>query len=66
MYTLCRLLGHRWVYKNLENAVDKEGNPYPFKAVHKCTRCNTYEYKYDSWIDQNKLPLQHKKLLLQN
>jgi hypothetical protein len=45
----CRLLGHKWIYKDFANSMNNIGKKYICKAKRKCMRCEKSEYKYDKW-----------------
>lgn len=46
---LCKLTGHKWMYKDYTNWMKENGDSYDFKASRNCTRCNQYEYLFKEW-----------------
>ena len=55
------LFGHKWLYKDYTYAIKSNGKPYNFKAVRKCARCETREYKYDEWKDEMYIDLKDRE-----
>lgn len=55
MNIFCKLLGHKWRYKNYANIVKNDGDRYLFSASRKCKRCNVCQYKYDEWVEKQYL-----------
>ena len=47
---LCKLFGHRWLYKDYSNYIQADGNKYAFKASRSCMRCKQHAYYYSEWI----------------
>lgn len=46
---MCKLFGHRWLYKDYSNYIQADGSKYAFKASRTCTRCNLHAYYYTGW-----------------
>ncbi len=42
---LCRLIGHRWRYKNYHYSIQANGRRYPFIATRVCGRCGMKQIK---------------------
>lgn len=53
---LCKLLGHRWKYKDYGYTVKSDGTKFKFSASRLCTRCDKKEYKFETWIDEKSVP----------
>ena len=49
----CKLLGHKWVYKDFSNAVNEKGSKIGYTKVRKCLRCEKHEYKYAQWLGED-------------
>jgi hypothetical protein len=52
--SFCKLLGHRWTYKDYSNWIKENGEDYDFKASRNCSRCNQNEYLYKEWKAESK------------
>ena len=57
----CRLFGHKWMYKPLANSINSEGIRHGYTTVRKCKRCMHYQYKYEQWVDEKKIPASDKE-----
>lgn len=47
--TVCKHLGHNWMYKDYTNWIKENGEKYYFKASRNCKRCNQHEYLHATW-----------------
>jgi hypothetical protein len=59
----CKLLGHKWQYKDYMYAIRATGEKYNYKAVRKCTRCGRKEFKYSTWVDEKFVAPEERNLL---
>ncbi len=51
---ICKLLDHRWSYKNYEMTLKEDGSKYDYKYSRRCHRCNKRQvFKTDEvgWED---------------
>ena len=48
----CKILGHKWRYKDYTSALDDKGNKYPYTATRLCKRCEKKEFKLAKWVDE--------------
>lgn len=53
-FSLCKLIGHSWRYKDYSNWMKENGDSYDFKASRNCARCNQHEYLYKDWEIKSK------------
>ena len=60
----CKLLGHRWRYKNYTNAIKMDGKKFLFTSARRCKRCDKYEYKYSSWVGKEFISPEDRKSFL--
>jgi len=47
---ICYITGHRWVYKDYNNWIKENGEPYDFNASRKCSCCTHLEYHFGEWV----------------
>ena len=60
---LCKLIGHRWRFKDYNNAMTQNGGHYDYKRSRKCQRCHKREVTNDHvhWHEEDPL-----RMLLSN
>lgn len=46
---ICKIVGHKWRYKNYSNWIKENGDNYDFTASRNCARCDQNQYLNSEW-----------------